>query len=183
MVFSDYMKKHFLPFIVIILLVIAAVALGVVRENMADDIFPDTEDIAADQLDDAQDEIIEEEEPTDSESTTPIDQALTGKTWMWTRTSSEGGPEDFTVPAQEGAFTITFEADGSVYGTTDCNNFFGTYEAQANTISFGPLGSTLMFCEGAQESQFLSQLQDVEFYELFPEVLSLSSEAISMQFK
>jgi heat shock protein HslJ len=61
-------------------------------------------------------------------------------------------------------FTVTFVSDGSVTGTTDCNNFFGTYKATGTKITLSPLGSSKMFCEGSQEGEFLSYFQGITSY-------------------
>ncbi len=87
--------------------------------------------------------------------------ALLGK-WVWSQTTTEGKT---ILPTKSGKFSITFEADGKVGGTTDCNGFFGSYKVGTEgVISFGPIGSTLMFCEGSQESQFTGPLANVSSY-------------------
>lgn len=87
--------------------------------------------------------------------------ALLGK-WAWLQTTTEGKT---IVPTKSGKFSITFETDGKVGGTTDCNGFFGSYKAGTEgVLSFGPVGSTLMFCEGSQESEFTGPLANVSSY-------------------
>lgn len=73
-------------------------------------------------------------------------------TWKWRMTQK--GNETLT-PKTVDAFTLTFNADGSVSGTTDCNNFAGSYTLTDNTIQFSALGMTKKFCEGSQESEFV----------------------------
>ena len=51
-----------------------------------------------------------------------------------------------------------------MHGSAGCNSFRGTYAAVGNSLTLGPLASTMMFCgdeEGVmdQESAFLSVLQ------------------------
>lgn len=86
---------------------------------------------------------------------------LTATTWAWQETTMSDGA--VITPNQAGAFTLTFGADGSVNGTTDCNNFFNTYTLNDTEIEFGVLGMTMMYCEGAQESEFIRQLENTQF--------------------
>lgn len=88
--------------------------------------------------------------------------ALTGRTWKWVLTQMNDGLE--LTPRQPDAFTIEFRADGSMSGTTDCNTFFGQYELRGSELTFGPIGSTRMFCENAQEGEFLRYLGEVGSY-------------------
>jgi heat shock protein HslJ len=79
--------------------------------------------------------------------------------WKWVETTS---PEKESVtPAQADAFTLTFGADGEVNGTTDCNNFSGTYSVKDKVFSFGSLISTLKGCEQTQEAEFTEALGQV----------------------
>lgn len=47
---------------------------------------------------------------------------------------------------------LIFEKD-TVSGYAGCNNFMGSYELKDQSISFGPLASTKMYCEGPQMQQ------------------------------
>lgn len=87
---------------------------------------------------------------------------LTGRTWTWVRTQMNDGT--VTTPKKVEAFTITFNADGSVLGTTDCNRFFGKYSLDGNKVTFGPLASTKMACSGSQESVFMKFLGEIDSY-------------------
>lgn len=64
------------------------------------------------------------------------------------------------------SFTITLNTDLSIKGTTDCNSYFGTFKLENTKVTFGPLGSTRMFCDGSQENEFMTALQDVKSYSL-----------------
>ena len=58
--------------------------------------------------------------------------------------------------------TIDFGWNGIVSGTTGCNTYSGGYELDGARIAVGPLGTTLMLCEGpagALEPGFTSALQ------------------------
>lgn len=72
--------------------------------------------------------------------------------------------DEVIEPVKKDAFTIDFDGD-RVSGTTDCNGFSGSYEVgENNTLSFGPLAMTKMFCEGSQEAEFVAPLADVRSF-------------------
>ena len=53
--------------------------------------------------------------------------------------------------------TLTFAGDGTVSGTSGCNQFSGAYRRDGGSLQFGGLSSTLMGCDGergAQETAF-----------------------------
>lgn len=61
-------------------------------------------------------------------------------------------------------FTLAFKKDGTFSGTTDCNRVGGSYEVNGNKITFENMMSTLMYCEGSQESDFTKMLGETESY-------------------
>ena len=103
--------------------------------------------------------------------------------WSWEKTVYENDDTNIVKPFETGVFSITFE-DQNVYGSTDCNNFMGSYELDENKISFGPLAMTLMYCEGSQESDFMNMINSVDSAALNNEELLLYSldESIVMYF-
>jgi putative lipoprotein len=69
-------------------------------------------------------------------------------------------------PILEGsAPTLIFEADRAG-GNASCNTFGGEYMAKDGKLSFGPIASTLMYCEDVmdQETAFLAALERAEGY-------------------
>jgi heat shock protein HslJ len=88
---------------------------------------------------------------------------FTEKKWTWVKTINEGKT---TTPKKPTVFTITFAKDGTLTGTTDCNNFFGSYKVTDTKLTFGVLGSTQMFCEDSQESDFIISLQGTNSYSI-----------------
>lgn len=59
--------------------------------------------------------------------------------------------------------TMNFDATGKVTGSTGCNNYFGGYAIEADTLTIDALGSTRRACAPAlmdQEAKFLAILQD-----------------------
>lgn len=84
-------------------------------------------------------------------------------TWVWQATTLNGV---VTEPKRPGVFALTFRVDtATVQGKTDCNGFGGSYKAGANgSLIFGSLNSTLMYCEGSQEQEFVSAISAVDSY-------------------
>ena len=81
--------------------------------------------------------------------------------WVWKKTVMSN--ENEIVPKKAGVFSLQFDDKGMVYGKTDCNSFSGTYEvANGKTIVFGPLASTMMYCEGSQESVFMGEVSQAD---------------------
>ena len=70
----------------------------------------------------------------------------------WTL-ASYGDPASPTPAAPDVETSIIFGEDGQVNGTAGCNGFGGDYSVGDGTITFGPLISTLMFCEGPAGEQ------------------------------
>lgn len=64
---------------------------------------------------------------------------------------------------------MTFQADGSVNGTSGCNRFNGTVEVDGSAMTFGPSASTRMACPGeldALEKAFFDALGRVQGYRM-----------------
>jgi heat shock protein HslJ len=65
--------------------------------------------------------------------------------------------------------TISFSGDGTVSGNAGCNTFSGSYTVDGSNLTFGPLASTKMACEGAKgtlETAFLGAIQATTTYEI-----------------
>ena len=82
----------------------------------------------------------------------------------------------------------TFEGDRETYlqlsidenrlqGSGGCNRFFGTYELKGETIRFGKIGATRMYCEDAmeQEDAFFAMLDQATRYRITDNQLELFS--------
>ncbi len=87
----------------------------------------------------------------------PQAMSLGMKTWVWQRAQYNDGKE--IVPAKADAFTLTFSADGSFSASTDCNHAGGAYVTNQKSLTFKDIFSTLMYCEGSQETEFLQLLE------------------------
>jgi len=84
-------------------------------------------------------------------------------TWEWIKTAYNNDTE--LVPNQAGAFTLTFNNDGTFFGTTDCNSMSGGYIVDDNSLTFSDdIMMTLRYCEETQESDFMLMLQQVQLF-------------------
>ncbi|OHA85620.1 MAG: hypothetical protein A2408_01030 [Candidatus Yonathbacteria bacterium RIFOXYC1_FULL_52_10] len=92
----------------------------------------------------------------------PLRMSLGMKTWVWESALYNDGRK--ITPKRQDAFTITFKNDGSFSATTDCNGVGGKYTTTGTTLVFGQMMSTLMYCEGSQESDFNAMLGGVGAY-------------------
>ena len=89
----------------------------------------------------------------------------------WTLVSGVDAPED-AVP------TLTL-ADGSANGFGGCNTFGGSYELDGDSITIGPLASTMMACEEAKsavEAAYLPALEAADAWAVENGELVLSSD-------
>lgn len=88
--------------------------------------------------------------------------SLDSKTWLWSETR-EGNSS--VEPREKDAFVLTFKNDEASFSfSTDCNRGFGSYLKNGNDLSFSNMGSTKMYCEGAQEADFIQMLNEVKSY-------------------
>src|SRR6185369_10806025 len=75
---------------------------------------------------------------------------------------SYGSAASQTPAASDVDTSIEF-LDGKLNGNVGCNGFGGDYEVKDDTLTLGPIMSTMMFCEGPvgdQETGTLTVLKD-----------------------
>ena len=97
---------------------------------------------------------------------------LTDSPWRASQyADASGGLID---PVEGTVLSATFDGE-QVAGSAGCNNYFGGYTTDGDAISFGPLASTQMFCEGAmdQETAFLTAMQTADSYAISGDTLEL----------
>jgi heat shock protein HslJ len=84
-------------------------------------------------------------DPAPSATTAPAStNTIQGVIWQWVSVNESNNQRD-DDRAQAGNYTVTFNADGTLTGKADCNNFSGTYSQQNGfKITLGP--STMAFC-------------------------------------
>jgi heat shock protein HslJ len=82
------------------------------------------------------------------------------------------------TPAMPDVETNIEFKDGQVNGNVGCNGFGGSYTVSGDTITFGPIMSTMMFCEGPvgeQELGTFGVLQDETSFVLDGSTLTIIS--------
>jgi heat shock protein HslJ len=110
------------------------------------------------------------------EGVMPVTEDLTleGPTWLLESYLDIEG--NLTARLPQTRVTINF-AEGEVSGTAGCNNYFGPYQADGNSLTIGPLGSTMMMCiqddTATQETAFLANLGNVASYDIVNNQLQL----------
>ena len=105
------------------------------------------------------------ETPTDAPNI-----VLTDGSWRWVSATTNGVE---TKPNKPEAFVLTFADDTRFSSSTDCNQLMGTYTLDGNSLTFGQIASTMMYCEGSQESVYSALLADVSSYAIEGQALTL----------
>ena len=91
---------------------------------------------------------------------------------------SYGSVSSQTPAAPNVDTTIEFKSDGKLSGNVGCNGFGGDYKVKGDTITFGPVMSTMMFCEGPvgdQEMGTLAVLKESAKFVLDGDNLTITS--------
>jgi len=82
--------------------------------------------------------------------------SLYGTTWKLV----SYGPAANPLNATSGDETaLTFGNDGKLSGNIGCNSLFGNFKVSGNSITFGPIASTLMACDDALMQQEIAVTQ------------------------
>ncbi|MEZ4771013.1 MAG: META domain-containing protein [Caldilineales bacterium] len=98
---------------------------------------------------------------------------LEGTTWQLIAYLDSAG--NLTLPYRESPATLTM-ADGQAGGNTGCNNYFGSYTLDGDSLTFGPMGATMMACpepQSMQEQAYLAGLENVASYAIVGNQLHL----------
>ncbi|MEI6057524.1 MAG: META domain-containing protein [bacterium] len=114
----------------------------------------------------------------------PAVMTLTMQPWTWIQTTYSN--DTVVTPKSAKRFTLTFKNDNTFSASTDCNGVGGTYAATKNAISFTKMMSTLMYCEGSQESDYSKMLGEVKNYHFTSKgelIFDLAMDSGSMVFK
>jgi heat shock protein HslJ len=114
----------------------------------------------------------------------PSTMTLGMKKWSWV--STQYNDDKKVLPKNLSLFSITFKNDGTFSATTDCNGVGGEYKVTKNKIVLDKMISTLMYCEGSQESEFTKALSEVSSYMFTSKgelVLELKLDSGTMLFK
>ena len=87
--------------------------------------------------------------------------------------------QEFILRQPDLEITLSFDAHENRYFGKAVNNYFGTYQMNGNTISFGPTASTMMMGpeeDMTLEADYFEDLSKVQSYALTPSTLTLTSE-------
>ncbi len=90
---------------------------------------------------------------------------------------SYGAPSE-QKPAASGVETIIKFNDKQMNGNVGCNGFGGEYTIKGDALEFGPVMSTMMFCEGPvgeQEMGTLAVLQEKTSFAIDGNTLTITS--------
>jgi heat shock protein HslJ len=89
---------------------------------------------------------------------------------------SYGSASSQTPAVADVETSIEFK-DGKLSGNVGCNGFGGDYKVDSDTITFGPVMSTMMFCEAVaeQESGTLAVFQEKATFVLDGNTLTITS--------
>lgn len=83
------------------------------------------------------------------------------QTWIWKATDKKDGT---VITAKDEAFVLSFSPDQTYTSTGDCNSFSGTFIVDHEVLSLSPAVGTMMFCEGSQETEYITELARVNSF-------------------
>ncbi len=95
----------------------------------------------------------------------PVDEALTNTYW---KLLEIGGKPVKTPTGQKEAHMILATAESKVHGNAGCNNFFGSFEVDGDSLTFGQTGATMMACLDGMDTEqaFLAALGETDRYSI-----------------
>ncbi len=114
----------------------------------------------------------------------PASMTLIQQKWNWVNVTYNNGT--VIIPKIANKFTLSFKNNGTFSAATDCNGVGGEYTVTGSTISLSKMMSTLMYCEGSQESDYSKALTAVSSYHFTSKgelVFDLKMDSGTMTFK
>ena len=102
----------------------------------------------------------------------PVDEPLENTYW---KLQELDGQAVTTPEGQREAHMILQPAESRVGGNAGCNNFFGGYQLDGETLRFGQTGATMMACPDGMDTEqaFLAALGKVDRYAIKGAILHL----------
>ena len=97
---------------------------------------------------------------------------LQGKSWILTQMTTVGGQTEIVSVGVSASFDGT-----TISGTSGCNQYHASYQAQGSQISFGPIAGTQKLCgdpEDSTETRYLQLLGDVGSYRISGRSMSMA---------
>ena len=101
------------------------------------------------------------------------------------RLTSYGTTETQTSVLVDVEATLTFNEDGTLVGTSGCNEFSGTYKVDGNEIEFSEIVSTLILCDTplmGQEEAMYQMLSELTAYRVEGNTLSIVKDGKMLVF-
>jgi heat shock protein HslJ len=98
---------------------------------------------------------------------------LSGTRWLLTDLNG-------AAPIADHVPTLEFGANAQASGNSSCNQYFGSYTIDGDTLNFGQLGSTMMGCEEPvmqQETSFLQTLGTAAIFTVAGDTLTIITAA------
>ena len=99
---------------------------------------------------------------------TGVSQSLAGTSWE--ATNYNNGNQAVVGVIADTTLTANFDAEGTISGSAGCNDYFGSYTTDGDTITIGPLASTRKLCPGEgvmeQEAAYLAALETAATYSI-----------------
>jgi heat shock protein HslJ len=106
----------------------------------------------------------------------PPELEITDNIWQWEKFISGDGTEEITVVNPE-QYMLFLESDGNMYILADCNNGFGSYVLDKNSLLLDIERITRVICEaGSMSDEYVSYITDVTGYYIEDEELFLELE-------
>ncbi len=92
------------------------------------------------------------------------DADLAGSSWNVVAINNQKGGVQ-SIVADSGP-SLVFDEDHGVSGSTGCNNYFGTYSSDGDTLTFSGLGATEAYCQDTSEQErwLLTALRNAATY-------------------
>ena len=79
-------------------------------------------------------------------------------------------------PVSNTKMTLEFK-DGRISGSSGCNSYFAKYTQDGNSLTFGLIGATKMYCTNPtvmeQESTYISSLESIKTFKVEGNILKL----------
>ncbi len=112
-----------------------------------------------------------------------VDSELAGTAWVLESFTTGDVVTSVVAP---GSITLAFQPDGQAGGSGGCNSYGGPYQADAGSLTFGDIVSTLMACAEpdlmGQEAQYYTALQNASAYSLDGDVLTITHTGGTLTF-
>lgn len=102
------------------------------------------------------------------------------------RLTSYGPRESLSTALEDVEAGITFNEDGTVTGTSGCNEFGGSYTVDGNEIAFEEIISTLMLCDTlimGQEEAMYQVLSETVAFQVEGKTLTIMKNGVLLVFE